>query len=307
MKKFFNIVTIIVIYLSLASCVSHEIAKTPVFEDYEANPTLNDASVNIDKVVDDLPKKTTIVRSEAIKTKLQTGIIQTKLSDQDKAKVMDQILNISKSQDLIFKTAVDIDDIQKDLVATQGYLKQAKTQITKMEEAFKASISAKDEIDKKLQEALDREKGVIRYIIYCSVALCMIGFAVGAGLIYFGNPKLGSGILVISLSTLIISITLDQFWSYIPWVGLGIICVSIGIIVWKLMIKDKAIDEVVATTEVVKEALAPETRKELFGSELDKGKIHNLQSKSTEEMVKSRRDRLKKPQDGSVIDSGSQG
>jgi len=117
------------------------------------------------------------------------------------------------------------------------------------------------------------------------IGLSVIGIGLGAALIFFGHLTMGSGLVVLSVTVVVLGVVIDKYYDWIALGGVVVVAIAVGFIIYQFFIREKAVEEVVETAEVAKKKLNYADRKIIFGEGVEPGMAVTLQSKSTEHLV----------------------
>ena len=149
----------------------------------------------------------------------------------------------------------------------------------------------KNKLEERLKLAEESAKAETRKLLQRIIFISILGFGGSVALMLLGNAKLGIVGIGGSLSTLILSIVINQHIVLISWVGMGIIVILLLYLIYESFIQGKIKRELIETTELVKENLLDEKREELFGKKSD---VKRIQSLETENEVRRIKNKIKK-------------
>ena len=283
----------------LVACAS-KTELPEVFDNYKASPAITEANTAIDGTRDKLAETAAGMTGDTQAIRKNIGSIERILPEKLRHRVSGKTNNIRESADSIDAHAEAIEIEEANLVAVQEKLSSASAQITQMEryvgEFQEAAISALAERDAALKEAEkanQKAKDASRSALKWLILLCTVGGGAGIAVMVFGHFSIGGILTVSSGCILVFAIAVDQYFNYIAYGGVAIILLAIMYLVYMIVIRNRAVEEIVHTTEIAKQKLPPAKRKEIFGHKEDGGGAHNIQSKSTEYLVNSARQRFR--------------
>lgn len=197
--------------------------------------------------------------------------------------------------------ADQIDNAANEIAALSPVIDNARQSVDRVESKAKtlqesaadnlaARTKAEEERDKALSDANEATRKMVRWVII----LCIIGFGSSIALIFFVSPKVGIPGAVSCILTLVLAVSVEKYFEYIAWGGLGLI-ILVGIYgIYYFFVTKRALTETVHTTEVVKNQLPEEKKEEIFGKAEKPGVTKTIQSKSTEKIVRDVRKSMAK-------------
>lgn len=286
----YSLLILLLCSLTIPSCNLFQNNKTKTskpFSKFEAKPSIETASKEIKEVKDDISQSV-----DEIKT--HTSDISNKANSIKTNGNKDQVETIQDRTYAIEREVETIADKTEKLDMSLKHLSDAKTNIDEMEDATKKAIAAKQEAEQAAADAAAREKDATRYMIRWLIVSSILAGGVAVALVFFGHLKGGLLLGVAAGSVLFLSITLDRYYDYIALGGAVLLGLGAATLVYHMYKREKAIEEVVATTEVTKSKLKLSDRKKIFGHHAEPGLAQNLQSKSTVNIVNRVRQRSKK-------------
>ena len=143
-------------------------------------------------------------------------------------------------------------------------------------EQIKTLTIERDELKSNKIVGLDSQ---LKYLITGSI----IGMGLFAGLIFFGQIKGGTFGLIGSATIFILSLTAGIHSAALSWLGLALIVFAIGLVVYRIIMDQRSIQELIQSTQKVKDNISEDDKKKIFG---DKGLIRDIQSDRTTKIVK---------------------
>ena len=147
-------------------------------------------------------------------------------------------------------------------------------------QATEANTKAKKERDEKLNN-----------LVIGSIILIVLSIIAGIN----GSSKAWMGV-VGGITTIIICSTIMYYFENLKYIGGIAVVVTIALVALKVK-RDKELkkanEEIIHSTEVIKNELSDDKKKELFGEGAKPGLLFNIQSTSTENIVKDTRKKKK--------------
>lgn len=297
-KKFFA-ATILLSAFILSSCKT---AVDPTqFPQLEPLKDLSASKTQVDTVekgmLDSSTKinaSTSVIRNTANQiaaavpaVKANTATIVTEAGNIDA-----QVLQIQQLSGLLeqAKAGLDIADTK---------ITQEESEIATLTQQRNDAVTARDAA---LKQKSDQTQVALRWVI----VLCVIGGGAGIALCIYGQLTMGIMIAAGSGTTLALAVAVSQYLNQIAIGGLVLLAACVGYLIYQLYLKNKAVKEVVHTTEVAKALMAPEDRLQVFGHGAAPGDAYQIQSSSTEKMVADARKELAPMINHTINDANSQ-
>ena len=277
--------------LVLVSCSVN--GKLPSAFDGTASTDTGKVNSDIKAADEKIKSSFDIIEKEAHSIEGSVGVIRDVLTDDVKPEVNDPLDNIYRSAGVIKGQAGEIAIARGLLAKSQTELLAVKKKIEQIEKEAQGILDAKIKAEKQRDEALEREKDATAKMLRWLIVICVIGVGLSVPLAMFGSPLAGMGLGASSIAILVVAITVNVYLDYIAIVGLVLIGLAAAMLIYKMLIKDKAIREVVQTVEAAKQSLPAEERKRIFGDGAVPGLAFQMQSSSTEQVVQGVRSRMK--------------
>jgi len=200
----------------------------------------------------------------------------------------------------------DVDGIKTDAVglrkdkstldATEQKLKDTEASLSVQQERIKdfTKFAAQSESDRtKLQEKiknLESSNGkLVKTMLSWIISACVVG--IGICLVVGFVFKTPSAFMIAAgcLATMGVAIGVTFYMQQIAWIAIAVLglCFVIAVIYVFIQVKnkDKAVTELFHTGEVVKSYLPTNAKEKIFGSEVEPGIAHQIQSKTTKDLV----------------------
>jgi hypothetical protein len=192
---------------------------------------------------------------------------------------------ITSEADSIAINADRVDQVSKALTAMKEQLEESQVSISAQE---KMILKLTEERDKAIEQRDSALQKSLMYLVLLGVVL--IGLS--GVLIYNGNGKAVS-IGVGGFLLIVISLAISFFIKYLAIIGIVFSGVIFLVIAYELYKKQKAhskaFNEVVHTSEIVKQKLSDADRVQIFGDKVAPGAVEMIQSPETKEMVQASR------------------
>lgn len=249
----------------------------------DATKTVGEVAVDIGKRADTIDTHTDQItvkssqdQNEKIKTEIDGIKTETKGLKDDQYKLIGTEQKLKETQTLL-------NEQQKLIEQYTSYTKQSEKQITDLQEKVR-----------KLQE--ENDKMLKTMMSWISVA-CVVGIGACLAIGFFLKTPTAFIIAGGCIITLGVSVAVTLYMQYIAWVALAVLGVGcVGTIIYVTMqiyYKDKAVDELVHTGEIAKTYLDGKARQKIFGTQVEPGVAHLIQSNVTKNLVKKSRVRAK--------------
>ena len=242
---------------------------------------------SIDKQVSDLGKSTSNMRLSVLSGRSATPSSLEKV--------------LSPYWDVIYNECSNLDIVKSQLEVTNGRLVEIKSNVVLLKSQidnakkisdsadvqYKSNLSAEQKTIERLEGELKKAKdNSLQFLVV--VCLIIVGGCVTLCIVDPALMTWGVGVGAGAASVMGISIFLDEVMWMIPWIVGAILLLGLGYLAYQLFIKNKAITEVVKTTEAAKQALGSvsETlRGAVFGVGAIVGHADTIQSNSTKSIV----------------------
>ncbi|MFW6008450.1 MAG: hypothetical protein ACOCP8_04200 [archaeon] len=278
MKNTIYILIIIFFIFVLMGCNS----KKKFDVEYNKNK-MHNATNKIKKNISSIKKSNQTIDQESKEISEVTNIAENDLSKEN-LKYIKDIKNHNKT---IFSQINDIDD---NLINIDNYiptLEETDNIISKMTEDIKKYEKEKEEAERKIKSG---NLKMFQTIIWFSV----VGFGVSVALFFLSSPKIGTAGIIATISTIVLSIGLSQYYLYIAIAGLVITIGIVGYLIFEVLIQNKAIQEIIETTEIAKERMPKKDKERVFGNKEKSGITEKIQNKNTKKIVLAKKKKLGK-------------
>lgn len=289
-KKIFVSIALMLGIVLAISCQSTQPTKLP-----QLHPTI-DIKIGVGHINN--TQKGLETAANTITT--QTGVIRTAFNNIERKlpqtvlpAVAPEIKQGRESTELIDKQVLEIKRLSGLLEQAKAALSIAADKVDTLESQVTLLTKERDQAFAERDKALEKEKDATQKMLRWLIVLCVIGGGAGIALMVTGNMATGSIIALGSGTTLVLAIAVNAYFHWIAIGGLVLLAGCVGVLVWQLFIRNKALQEVVHTTEIAKRRLPPAARKKIFGFQSEPGDAYSIQSTTTENMVAKIRRKFK--------------
>lgn len=229
--------------------------------------------------------------TEAIRTAITN--IEQSVPDEVENQIKPNIEDVRTSSTNINKETAEIRRLTallNDAKVTIGLIGQ---KVTQLEANIDKAVSERDSAIKERDNAIAEKNSATQKLLRWVIAICVIVAGGGIALMFHGGLKTGTILLGAAGSTLVVSIVVSKYLEQIALGGLVLLVACIGLLVWQIFIKKKALEQVVHLEEITKDYLPEEAKRKIFGHKAEPGIAYNIQSTTTENEVKRVREKLK--------------
>jgi len=246
----------------------------------DLKPKLDASSATVKQVATKLPERATKI--EEATTGIQT-VTQAMPAPQDARSgkaIADAVARVSGFVDSLRTQATGIRADAADLLRVHADLAAVRSDAAAQAQQLADRDDTITEQAKTIGKLEDAAKDRTQRLWTPLIVLSVVGLGVSAVLIGTGEAKaiwLGVGCGV----TLIVSVTMAAYGFVIAIYGTGVILIGLTYVGWQIIVKKRAVEELVDTVNVVKAKLTPEARTEVFQTPTASG----AQSDTTEAMV----------------------
>lgn len=238
----------------------------------ESTEKINDATNSIEEKSDNIINKSQKLYAEKPSKDLETIGIDAKI-------IKEKNQEIKKAKEGLVEANVKLETVQR---TAQNKEKQIKNLNKELSEV-------KEERDKLKEDVKTGINKMLKWII----GGCIVAAGIFIALAAFGGNVKGSIIGgVACLAIMVIAITVSQYLVYIAILGLIILVGSIGIVGYQIFVQKKAIKENIYTQELSKKMMPKEIREKIYGRDGETGEAGNIQSKSTQKLVKKNKQKI---------------
>lgn len=246
--------------------------------------TMNEAAVTAGEVAGKISTSADTIDKNV------TGI-ETKTAPEVRPLIQPEITGIRTETAGLRQDQAELLAVQQKLTAAEADLKKQQETVTQWVEYGKkadaANATLKDENTKLKDESAQELKKKMAYL----AVICAAGIGISVLIAYFGKSKTAIAVAASFAVTLGICIAVSVYLKAIAIVTISIIGVAflgaIGYLGWQFIKGHRAEAELVHTAEITKQYLPTEAREHLFGYGAEPGKIDQIQSKTTQNRVKS--------------------
>lgn len=250
--------------------------------------TIRDSSTTIDESV-------RIIRNE-------TNNIRKIVPKEFIPEVEPNVSSIEDQADTIASQSEKLKIVASELNAARIKMLAAIDKMEVIEGQVSKVVAERDKYKKELDEALIEQKSETRKMLRWLIMSCVVAGGISIALMMFGNFAIGGILLSASASTLGLAIAVDQYFDYIAIGGLVVLALAAGYCVYQIWSRQRALRELVQTTEIAKRKMPFEERKKIFGYREEPGLATTIQSPPTEKLVNNIRKQLRKSWEHTVND-----
>lgn len=226
-----------------------------------------------------------------------TTQIQVKSTDEQNEKIKTEIDGIKTETKGLKDDQYKLISSEQKLKETQSQLAEQQKLIDKYTEYTKQSEKQVAELQDKIKKLQEENDKMLKTMMSWISVACVVGIGACLAIGFFLKTPTAFIVAGGCVVTLGISVAVTLYMQYIAWVALvvlGLGCIATIIYVtMQFYYKDKAVDELVHTGEVVKTYLGNKARQKIFGTQVEPGVAHIIQSNVTKNLVKKARVRAK--------------
>jgi len=253
---------------------------------------ISQAQSIVKKSTEEINDASNDISKETLNIKKETDNTREKVSDEVKKVIDPHLSKINDSSDTIAKKTQDINKSVAELSGASSLLKNAEEKVLSLENAVKEITKERDNAIKDRDAAISSKNSQLHKALRWLIVGCVVLTGVFAVLFFLHGSKFGLTGAAICAVVCLIAIFVETYFVYIAIAG-GIILLGLaGIIIYQVIIKNKAFKETVETVEVVKDNLSNKTKEKLFGAEGETGIMNTIQSPITMELIKKEKNKM---------------
>lgn len=290
----FTIIMMILIIAMLGSCSrfrrsdTGNISKAP-----PSAPTVEKEITKIEEAKQSVGDTAKDIGQRADKIDNHSTQIEIKTPSETREQVIGEIQGIKQETQGLRQDQANLLIVEEKLKDSENQLKEQQAQIVKYTQYAVDSESKIVELQKKLKELEESNAKLLKTMMSWIAVACVVGIGACLAIGFFFKTPTAFLVAGGCAVTLAVSVAVSLYMQYIAWVALtvlGVGCVGMIIyVVYEFLDKDKAVDELVHTGEVVKTYLPQKTREKIFGNTVEPGVAHIIQSSKTKNLVKKAR------------------
>lgn len=278
MKKIIYIYIILFVNFLIIGCNEHK-----KFDIQYNKDKMHNATTKIEKNINSIKDDNNIITKESKNISNNIDPIKNILSQEE----LKYIYNIEESNKNILSKSNNINDYIINMNNYMSTIKETDSIISTMNEELQKYKKEKNAAERKIKS---ENLKMFQTIIWFSV----IGFGISVALFFLSSPKIGTAGIVATISTIVLSIGLSQYYFYIAIAGLIITIGIVGYLIFKVFIQNKAFQEVIETTEIAKKYMDKNKKEEVFGNKEKIGITEKIQNKNTKKLVSNKKKKLGK-------------
>tara|TARA_Y100000310_G_scaffold345691_1_gene468320 strand:- start:1683 stop:2588 length:906 start_codon:yes stop_codon:yes gene_type:complete len=284
MKKILQSSLIIMAFCSglLISCNGH---KVDPFTDIDVGRSIDQVRENVSDASGIVGDSSESIRKDASTIKDEAQLVSEKVPVKSKPQVKPHLATIVKTSDHIIKSTIELDKANSKLGSALSELGTAEAKVKEIQDEYKRAVKETEAAIEARDKAIAREKVATKRLLNFLIIACVIAFGIGVTLMFFKHYTTGGGIAIASIATMVLAVAVVQYLEWIAIGGLIIIGLAVAYLAYQFFLRQKAIEEVVQTTEIAKRSMPEDKQKEVFGDGPDIGKAYVIQSSSTEKLV----------------------
>jgi|TARA_Y100000310_G_scaffold276053_1_gene292945 hypothetical protein len=273
-----------VFIIILVSC-AHTPKPKVVFPDIEIRDSVKEIDKTTIEVSAAVGDASTNIRAKAEEIKEVAETVEKTVPREIQPPISPSLISIQNKADEIIDNTNKLDAAKVQLESARSKLSKTDIKIAAMTKEYKQAVKEVKKAQDERDEAVAEERAATRRMIRWMIGLSVIGIGLGAALIFFGHLTMGSGLVVLSVTVVVLGVVIDKYYDWIALGGVVVVAIAVGFIIYQFFIREKAVEEVVETAEVAKKKLNYADRKIIFGEGVEPGMAVTLQSKSTEHLV----------------------
>jgi len=252
---------------------------------FQAQKTIEKSTTEIKAATSDIIKETQSIKNETNKTK-------TKVTLLDRKKIEPHLNKIDESSVTIEKNIQEINTTVAGLSSATILLNNAGEKITNIEEALKKVGEERENAIKARDKAIQDKNSQLHKTLQWIIVGCIVFAGIFIVLFIMHGSKFGLTGSAICIVICSISIFIQTYFIYVVIAGGFILLGLISLLVYNIIIKNKAFREVINTVEVTQDNLSLEDREKLFGGKGETGIMDTIQSRSTMNLIKKEKSRM---------------
>jgi hypothetical protein len=253
----------------------------------QAQITIENSTKEIKTATNDISLATQTIKDEVDNT---IGIIPTEI----KTTISPHLDKINESSTSISQNVQQINTSVAGLRGANSLLDNAEKKISNIEQALQKIEKERDTAIKDKNKAIQDKNSQMHKALRWLIVGCILLAGVFAVLFVLHGSKFGLTGAAICAVVCAIAIFVQTYFVYMAIAGGIILLGLVGILIYNIVIKNKAFKEVVKTVEVVQDNITTKIKEKLFGGEGETGLMNTIQSASTMALVKKEKSKLDK-------------
>ncbi len=294
MKKNLLLTITIIILLFTSGCDLFKQNKEHLLiPDFKIKEDINRAITGIETNTVIITEKTENISTKAQSIYNSATVIESKIPNENKEKINPHLESIKEDSKSIIKNSQEIFKANMSIQEIKNILISAKDKIKITDEILEKLVKERD----KALEAKERAEEARDSALHKKLQWLIIGCLTGCGLFIVLFLMTGSKAGLIGSGAcgliLVLAIFVQKYMAYLAIGGGILLLLMVGVLIYNIYIKNKALSEIVRTVEVTQDNLEESVRDKLFGKEDgENGLMRKIQSPSTEKLVKKEKSKI---------------
>ena len=245
------------------------------------------------------------------KVEKSAGVIETNAANIEKntppsslPKVQPDLQSIKTETGELKKDSNELKVISGRLADTEAALTKEKSNVDKWMAYAKDADNTISALNKKISDLEQENSALFRRMMSYLVVLCVAGIGICAVLAFWTQSKTAIMVAGGFAVTLVVALGVSLYMQTLALIAVSVLGVAFlgicGYLAYRFFIQNRTEKELVQTTELAKQYLAPDTRQHIFGYGAEPGKIAHIQSDSTVARVDKIRSYTKAGKPGAV-------
>lgn len=255
-------------------------------EDIEtAKNIVRDSAKSIEDSTSSIVHEVTVIQTE-------TDEVADNIPDEARTETDRHLISIEKSSGIIAGDANEINTAVKKLTQSTYVLDTAGTKAAEDKKAVKILEKERDKALKERDEAIEAKNSALQKSLRWLVVASIVGAAALGVFGFMYKSKLSLTLSAVCIAIMSVAIFVQTYFIYILIFGGVLLAGLIGVLVWQIIVHQKAFKEVVDTVEITQDNLPTEVRNKIFGKEGEVGLMKAVQSPTTMELVKKEKQKM---------------
>lgn len=282
--------------LFLSSCSTTE--TSTVTKEAPETPRIESQTIGVGKSADEIKSTANNLAERAGSIDVSIDDIFSKVPEQAKPAIKDNVTNIKKETDGIRKDQLTLEVTEQKLREIQVSLLSQQKLIEDYTAFAKDTEVERTKLQDKIKELESSKAKMLNTMLAWISVCCVIGIGVSLVIGFYLKTPAAFMVAAGCLATLGISVAVTIYMQWIALVAVSVFGLGfVGAVVYiaiQLKNKNKAVSELVHTGEVLKTYLPSNSREKIFGNSVEPGVAHQIQSESTIKIIKDIRDESNK-------------
>ncbi len=286
-KKNLLLITIVILLFFTSGCDLFQKNKEHLLiPDFKIKEDLNRSITGIETNTAIIVKKTEIISTKAQSIYNSATIIESEIPDENKEKINPHLESIKENSKSIIKNSQEILKVNMSIQEIKNILISAKDKVKSTDLILEKLVKERDEALEAKKIAEEQKNSQLHKTLQWLIAACIVGCGAFIILFFFTGSRGGLFAAGGCGLVLIIAIFVDKYIAYLAIAGGAILLLMVGVLVYNIYVKNKALLEIVDTVEITKSELSDESKLKIFGEKKKIGETKKIQSPSTEAEIK---------------------